>query len=399
MKDYEAMAENVFRRRDEYIKIKKRRNRNIISAAAALSCVCIIIAGAWRTSEDINDTEVLSIGADTSSGSVKTEYKAKEEKKNTVEDLSSPMENRIEINRIDEMMSTALDIDCQIEHDVNPQDFKLNTGVEYDRFMDALPKSFVLENIYSLKTPKTPKTGEYIHHDYVLNLRTTTDGSADIAMCAYEKPLRDWLMMCDEPKISQINGIEMVIQAYENMYMTVFQCGNMYYDITSQNITEDDFISLLSSVTSVRGEDVPADADGFYMETIDIDDSEYYGGSYINDARQFVIVLTEDTPENRTEICAKLGQSEDSVVFEKGKYTLDYLTKLQERISGEMISRELPFVTTSALRESKNRIVVTVTTEDKSEWDKIYALDTIGGAIDVVYSENTARTEELIEYK
>lgn len=60
-----------------------------------------------------------------------------------------------------------------------------------------------------------------------------------------------------------------------------------------------------------------------------------------------------------------------------------------------MSNKEFPFVTSSALMDTTNNIVVTVTTNNEKDWNKIKQLDTIGGAIEIKYSENSASTEEL----
>ncbi len=147
-------------------------------------------------------------------------------------------------------------------------------------------------------------------------------------------------------------------------------------------------------------QDVPADNKGEYNEEVNSSDltkdtSEFFGGSYTDANGKFVIVLTEDTPENRTAICKELGRSESNTTFVKGTYTLAYLTELQEKITNAMVNKELPFVVSSALRETTNNIVIGATTTNEAELAKLYALDTIGGAIKVEFSTG-AGTKELV---
>ena len=59
-----------------------------------------------------------------------------------------------------------------------------------------------------------------------------------------------------------------------------------------------------------------------------------------------------------------------------------------------MVNKEIPFVVSSGIYEMTNNIVVSVTTNDETELVKLYALDTIGGAIKVEYSSGTG-TEDL----
>lgn len=119
----------------------------------------------------------------------------------------------------------------------------------------------------------------------------------------------------------------------------------------------------------------------------------FFGGSYMDDSGKLVVVLTVDTPENRAAVCKALKVRQSNTLFQQGDYTLDYLTQLQERISSAMAAGELPFVTSSGVYETVNRIQVTVTDDRTADLEKLLALDTMGGAIQVVSAE-AAGTEE-----
>ncbi len=165
----------------------------------------------------------------------------------------------------------------------------------------------------------------------------------------------------------------------------------------SANIQENDS----AEVPDTTVPDVPADNNGEYNEAVDSSDltkdtSEFFGGSYTDTNGKFVIVLTEDTPANRTAICKELGRSESNTTFVKGTYTLAYLTELQEKITNAMTNKEIPFVVSSGVYEMTNNIVVGVTTNDETELAKLYALDTIGGAIKVEFSEGEG-TEDVLK--
>lgn len=125
---------------------------------------------------------------------------------------------------------------------------------------------------------------------------------------------------------------------------------------------------------------------------------DVFGGYYLNEKGEFVVILTEDTPENRAMICEELGRSESNTVFEIGEFTYMYLTQLQEKISKGMMDKELPFVVVSVLRDDTNRIHISVTTEDQELIKKVLAYDTVGGAIVVEYSEGQV-TQDLLETK
>ena len=106
-------------------------------------------------------------------------------------------------------------------------------------------------------------------------------------------------------------------------------------------------------------------------------------------------MLCEDNETNRKLICAFLGITESKTKFAKAKYSYNYLTELQSKISKAMSNKEFPFVTSSALVDTTNNIIVRVTTNNEKDWNKIKELDSIGGAIEIKYSENSANTEDL----
>lgn len=134
-------------------------------------------------------------------------------------------------------------------------------------------------------------------------------------------------------------------------------------------------------------EDVPADQDGDYVESVSGGKelrqgiAAFFGGSYTDANGDYVVVLTADTAEHRAAVCKELGVAESTTVFKVGDYTLAYLTELQSQIGSAMTNKELPFVISSAVDERGNRIKVRVTTDREADRAKVLALDTVGGAI------------------
>ena len=122
-------------------------------------------------------------------------------------------------------------------------------------------------------------------------------------------------------------------------------------------------------------------SDAVEAESLSNEAAKIFGGAYINEKGEYVVVITDDTAENREILIKELGTENSEVVFRKGEYTLSYLTELQNKISTAMTKGEIPFVMTSSLMESENRIEVSVNANDESELDKVRQFDTLGGAI------------------
>ena len=233
-----------------------------------------------------------------------------------------------------------------------------------------------------------------------------------LSFCYLEESLRDYWVLCENPVISKVGDTEVMIysDALSQNIICQFQKNGTYCDVeySGTGMEETQVLNLLQNVMGLIAnsghfkEDVPADGKGEYVEGNNDDIlakeiSDFYGGSYLDANGKFTIVLTEDTPENRTAICKEFGRSEDKTVFVTGKYTLKYLTELQEKISNGMINKELSFVLSSAVRETLNCINVSVTTEDESELAKLYGLDLLGGAIKVQYSDGVTEYIGVLE--
>jgi len=186
----------------------------------------------------------------------------------------------------------------------------------------------------------------------------------------------------------KINGAEVEsglpsVENMEEMPGIVDEGGNGSGTATMKEDASGDGIHELEGAMK---EDIPADGTGEYHEEVKSDDlskdiSAIYGGSYSDAKGKLTVILTEDTPENRAAVCKSLGRSVDKTAFVTGKYTLAYLTELEGAITQGMINKEFPFVIVAGVHEMENCIIISVTTDDESLLAKVYALDTIGGAI------------------
>lgn len=124
-----------------------------------------------------------------------------------------------------------------------------------------------------------------------------------------------------------------------------------------------------------------------------------WGGSYPNEAGQWVVLLTENTAENQKKVFdLNPSLTENNTIFQSAAYSLAYLTDLMERISQAIGSNgEISFVSSIGLREEKNCIQVTVITDDSENIEKILAFDTIGGAIEIICLSDFQPNENIIK--
>lgn len=124
-----------------------------------------------------------------------------------------------------------------------------------------------------------------------------------------------------------------------------------------------------------------------------------WGGSYPNEAGQWVVLLTENTAENQKKVFdLNPSLTENNTIFQSAAYSLAYLTDLMERISQAIGSNgEISFVSSIGLREEKNCIQVTVITDDSENIEKILAFDTIGGAIEIICLSDFQPNENIVK--
>lgn len=375
----------------EEINMKKIKNKKMfysVLSTAAIFMVCMVVIAGSKIK--IGEKEKLNIIA-------------KQDKQQGTEDLRvEKLKTELNINEIDEdgMGLTNLDADIQaIKLSELPEEFNFIKNIK-------LPEGYKLEEGYNIYVRTNRDIAKYDKlHDYVFNYKKESDNEIGnnirIAFSKLEEPIRDY-GISENDKKSTIAGIEMSIYHSQElkMYMAGFKCNDLYFDIETVDITENELVELLESIVGeakqvtvpVKDEDV-----GSIENPKDISSrKDYYAGKYLDNTGKNVVLLCKDTVENRADICKELGITESNTIFKEAKYSYKYLSQLQEKISKKMQNKELTFVTTSSLMEDTNNIKVTVTTKDENELKKLKELDTIGGAIEIVYNENPIAHEDLL---
>ncbi|MCI9087148.1 MAG: hypothetical protein HFJ32_01100 [Clostridia bacterium] len=372
----------------EEMHMKNRKNKKIIYGVLG-SCAMLILGIGIITIQ-------LPFGQNN-----ETLLQAKMEK----DDLSKEKETlktEININKLDEKALVEYVIDAQMRKiDAKESMVDLSFAIEA-----KLPKDFEencsVVGIYV--KGENPKK-----YDVLQNYEFRYKNKAETRIITLgigfreRKPMRDYYF-ADVKKVSKIGDVELKITQYEDSYLVIFSDKAVNYDIETRGITQDELIEFLTSLisNSKSYEQITAkEEDVNVKEQTNFSDKtypEYYAGTYVDKQGDNVVLLKVDTKENRKEICSKLSITESKTKFEVAKYSYEYLTQLQNKISEKMTKKELPFVISSSIIEDKNWIEVQVTTNKESELKKIKELDTIGGAISIRYSKDgTAKTDMLRE--
>lgn len=378
--------------------MKSKKHRKIIYGITSSVAVAILGLGIIMGTNTLDNREQDNL------------YKISE-LQNANKNKEESIKSKLNIFKIANVTSEDMDVKYDYYNKKMPYDiwkkileeFKIATGISYENFTNKIPEKFEYLNFYTIslrgyKDANLPN--EYINHDYVFEYKTENDGKIFIALCKDEEPLRDYEFEFKGEK-SKIENTELQISQYNDKYIANFEFNNIYYDIETDKITENELLELLESILSENSnknepvEDKDINSNEQPNENIPTGYPDYYAGKYMDENGNNIVLLCENNESNRREICQLLGITENGTTFKTAKYSYNYLTNLQNKITQKMIDKEFTFVISSALMEDNNNIKVTVTSNKENDLNNIKALDTIGGAIEIQYDENGMPQNEL----
>lgn len=369
----------------EELDMKSKKSRKIIYGITSSAAVFILGVGIIIGTNTFNNSQIQDNHYEIA------DLQGDKQNKNESQEI------KLKINKINEMSATSLDADIKTkEIEKLPEKFEFIKNIK-------IPEEYKIERSYNIYTRNDINKSEYdVLHDYVFNYRKDSMNEIIIAFSEIEMPLRDYYIDVGD-KVSKIGNIELIISQYKDMYIVTFNFKDMYFDIETTGITENELLELLQSIftennknLTVEDKDVNVKEQSNEIKSTNYPD--YYAGKYVDNNGNNIVLLCEDNEANRKEICSLLGITEGKTIFKTAKYSYNYLTDLQSKISKKMIDKEFTFITLSAVMEDSNNIKVTVTSNNESDLNKIKALDTIGGAIDIEYNTNSSvKTDLLIE--
>ena len=322
------------------------------------------------------------------------------------EDLSTEKEvlkTQININKLDEKTLVDYAIDAQTRK-IDAQEYveDLKFAIEV-KLPEDFEENFSVIGIYV--KGENPKKYDVLQN-YEFRYKNKSETRTITLGVGFKdrKPIRDYYF-ADVKKISKIGDVELKITQYKDSYLAIFSYKDINYDIETRGITQEELVEFLTSLisNSKSYEQITAkDADINAKEPVENSSTnypDYYAGRYVDNQGNNVVLLKVDTKENRQKICTLLGITESKTKFETAKYSYEYLTELQDKISTKMTKKELPFVTSCSIMEDKNWIEVQVTTNKESELKKVRELDTIGGAISIRYDKEGIAEKNILREK
>ena len=207
-------------KKEFYMKIIK--NKKIIYGLSSACAVFIlgigILAGQKKTNKNIIKTE--------DEGMVR----------------SQNMNIMLEINPMVGTSMAKLDADVQtVEMTSIPEKFGFINNI-------ALPSEYKLDKSYEIYIKENHDTAEYsLLHDYVFNYSKDYENSIKVAFSEVGEPIRDYFLD-DSKKVSKIGNVDVIISQYEMVYVATFKCKEIYFDIETNGITEEELVNLLESI-------------------------------------------------------------------------------------------------------------------------------------------------------
>ncbi len=137
----------------------------------------------------------------------------------------------------------------ETELDIVKSEFFKALKIEYDEFTNRLNDHFNLIQFGALFIPpKVDGSTQRTLHDYCFTYSTESDGQVNIAMCAFDKPLRD--VIIDEAGFvnSQINDTTLKIYGTRDYFIAEFNHQNINYYITACGINIEELQTLLCDI-------------------------------------------------------------------------------------------------------------------------------------------------------
>ena len=203
--------------------MKTSKNRKIIYAISSVCAMFILGVGIFMGTDKLNNNNLFSnsLYTEKTDGNINIE---------------------LNINKIKDMAVASLDADIKtIEISNMPEKFKFIEKVK-------VPEEYKLESSYNVFTRENINVEEYnILHDYVFEYRKDSMNNIIIAFSEIEKPLRDY-EIAEGKNISKIGDVEIIISEWKQMYIATFEYKDIYFDIETTGITQEQLVDLLKSI-------------------------------------------------------------------------------------------------------------------------------------------------------
>lgn len=152
----------------------------------------------------------------------------------------------LNINEIDSNKVGMPLIDADVKVVTNND---VNFPLPYKNGLVNIPKDLDKTDKYIFYFRENKESKDYnILGNYEIIYSNDNDRSINVKYSKDNKPVRDYYFSEDGSKTTTINGVELKIYKFENIYFTEFKSNDYNFDIETSNITEQELSTFLLSV-------------------------------------------------------------------------------------------------------------------------------------------------------
>ncbi len=133
-------------------------------------------------------------------------------------------------------------------------DRKARTADEsYNLLSASVPEGFFYNGMCVVEAPVMKgMVKRYVPHDRIYEFYDG-DKILEIKVCDFEEPLSDCIIVSSEEVLSEIGTEEVLIKKLNSSYYAEFEKNGIYYDITSHNLSSDEFTAFLVNLIMPGG--------------------------------------------------------------------------------------------------------------------------------------------------
>ncbi len=173
--------------------------------------------------------------------------------------------DQVVFNAVPQQSAIMPDMDVVWTPVTDENHFLVFTGLDYDRFTSRPSVEWVLTAAHTVDTPDGE--GGYSPHDYRF-VYEQGESCIILSVSSLEEPLRDLLILCDDPALSRVCGVEMVVQGDESAAMTQFEHNGLFYDVETRRVTAGDLRAFLADVLAPQA-GVPVSLEGIVVNELE----------------------------------------------------------------------------------------------------------------------------------
>ncbi len=152
----------------------------------------------------------------------------------------------LNINEITNNKEATYKIDADVK--VVPNN-DVNFPLPYKNGIVDIPKDIDKTYKYIFYFRENKESKEYnILGNYEIIYENGIDRSIKVSYSKDNKPVRDYYFSEEGSKTTTINGVELKIYKFENVYFTEFKFNDYNFDIETNNISEEELSNLLISI-------------------------------------------------------------------------------------------------------------------------------------------------------